>query len=353
MVRVLIRGEAVLSERKENILRIVVGEYVLMASPVGSEAIVRRYGLGVSSATIRNDMAHLEEEGYIFRRHTSAGGVPSDKGYRYYVERLVGAEEIPLAERRMLSHLFHQVERELEEWNRLAASLLARMVHNVAIVTFPKAEEARFKHLELVALQEFLALLILLLGKAKLKQKLIAFDEAISQEELNAISNKLNTLFQGLTRSQIQAQSLEPSPVEDQVREDLVQIMAGQDEQGYDEPYIEGVRHILAQPEFASSEKALDIMEVLENRTLMRSILAETRAEEGVRVVIGAENKEDAMKRCSVVLTQYGIPGEVSGSLGVVGPTRMQYGRAISAVHYMGSLMSDLVAELSSGPRRQ
>lgn len=341
-----------LSDRKENILKIVVGEYVLMASPVGSESIVRRYGLGVSSATIRNELAGLEEEGYIYRRHISAGGVPSDKGYRYYVERLVEEEEIPLAERRMISHLFHQVEWELEEWNRLAASLLARMVRNVAVVTFPKAEEARFGHLELVTLQEFLALLILLLGKAKLKQQLIAFDEAKSQEDLNAISNKLNSLFHGLTRSQIQAQILELSPVEEQVREVLAQIMAVEDEQGSDEPYIEGLRHILAQPEFASSEKALDIMEVLENRTLMRSILAETRAKEGVKVVIGAENREDAMKRCTVVLTRYGIPGEVSGSLGVVGPTRMQYGRAISAVRYVGSLMSDLVAELSSGPGR-
>ena len=345
-------GEAVLSERKEHILRIVVGEYVSMANPVGSEAIVKRYGLGVSSATIRNEMARLEEEGYIFRRHTSGGGVPSDKGYRYYVERLVGEEYIPLAEQLMISHLFHQVERELEEWNRLAASLLARMVHNVAIVTFPKAEEARFKHLELVALQEFLALLILLLGKAKLKQQLIPFDEAISQDELNTIANKLNALFDDLTGAQIQAHRLELSSIEQQVREVLVQIMAEEDEQGHDEPYIAGVRHILAQPEFASSEKALDIMEVLENRTLMRSILPEARAEGGVYVVIGAENMQDAMKRCSVVLTQYGIPGEVSGSLGVVGPTRMQYGRAISAVRYMGSLMSDLVAELFSGPRR-
>lgn len=341
-----------LSERKENILKIVVGEYVLMASPVGSEAIVKRYGLGVSSATIRNEMSRLEEEGYIFRRHTSGGGVPSDKGYRYYVERLLEEEEIPLVQQRMISHQFHQVERELEEWNRLAASLLARMVHNIAIVTLPKAEEARFKYLELVALQEFLALLILLLGKAKLRQQLIPFDEAISQEELNIVSNKLNALFDGLTGAQIQAQSPDLLPIERQVKEVLVQIMTEEDEQWYEEPYIEGMRHILGQPEFASSEKALDILEVLENRTLMRSILPKARAEKGVCVVIGAENKQDAMKRCSCVLTQYGIPGEVIGSLGVVGPTRMQYGRVISAVRYMGSLMSDLVAELFSGPKR-
>ncbi len=341
-----------LSERKENILKIVVGEYVSMASPVGSEAIVKRYGLGLSSATIRNEMARLEEEGYIFRRHTSGGGVPSDKGYRYYVERLVEEEEIPSAEKRMLSHLFHQVERELEEWNRLAASLLSLMVRNVAIVTLPKAQKARFKHLELVALQDFLTLLILLLGKAKLRQQLIPLDEAVSQEELNVISNKFNAQFDGLTRYQIQAQRLELSSIEQQVREVLVEIMAEEDERGYDEPYIAGVRHILAQPEFTSREKVLDIIEVLEDRALMRSILPRSQAERGVHVVIGAENEPDAMKTCSMVLTQYGIPGEALGSLGVVGPTRMQYGRAISSVRYMGLLMSELVAELFSGPRR-
>lgn len=341
-----------LSERKENILRIVVGEYVVMASPVGSEAIVKRYGLGVSPATVRNDMAHLEGEGYIFRRHTSGGGVPSDKGYRYYVERLIEGHDIPLAEQLMIYHLFHQVEGELEEWNRLAASLLSRMVRNVAIVTLPKAEEVRFKHLELVALQEFLALLILLLGQAKLKQQLIRFNEALSQEELNVVSNKFNTLFDGFTRFQIRSRGVELSPIEQQVKEVVLQIMAAEDKQGYDEFYMDGVRHILAQPEFASTNKALDIMEVLENRTLMSSILPKTRGEEGIQVVIGAENQQDAMKMCSVVLTQYGIHGEVSGSLGVVGPTRMQYGRAIAAVRYMGSLMSDLVAELFAGPIR-
>jgi len=334
-----------LSERKEHILRIIVSEYISMASPVGSEAIARRYGLGVSAATVRNEMAHLEEDGYIVRRHISGGGIPSDKGYRYYVESLV-QEEVPLEEQRMLSHLFHQVERELEEWTRLAATLLARMVHNVAIVTFPKAVASRIKHVELVALQESLALLILLLQEARLRQQLIAFDEAISQGELSAISHKLNALFQGLTRSQVLAQSVVLSPIEGQVKNAVVQIMAVEDEQRYEEPYIEGLRHILTQPEFSRSQNMLGLMEVLESKDVVRSLLPEMLAEGGVHVVIGAENREDALKGCSMLTTQYGIPGEVNGALGVIGPTRMPYGRAISAVRYMGSLMSDLVAEL-------
>jgi len=338
----------VLSERNEQILRLIVGEYILMASPVGSEAIARRYGLGLSPATIRNEMAHLEDDGYIIRRHASAGGIPSDKGYRYYVESLV-KEEVPLAEQRMISHLFHQVERELEEWRRLAAALLASMVQCVAITTFPRATETRFKHVELVAIQEFLAILILLLRETKVRQQLVAFDEAISQEKLSSISRKLNTIFKGMTSSQILARSWGFSLIEEQVKETLVQIMAGEDEQGYEEPYIQGMRHLLAQPEFASSQKLLSLVEVLESKDAVRTILRGMLAQEGVRVTIGAENREDAMRECSVVTTQYGIPGEVSGALGVIGPTRMPYGRAISAVRYMGSLMSDLVAEIYSG----
>jgi len=333
-------------ERKEKILKIIAGEYIAKANPVASETVARKYGLGLSPATIRNEMARLEEDGYIIRRHASGGGIPSDKGYRYYVESLVGEGEMSMEEQLMISHLFHQVERELEQWTGLAAALLARIVQSMAIVTSAKAVESRLKHLELVAVHDFLALLIILLHEAKLKKQLLAFDEAISQEGLTFASNRLNAAFKGLTRSQILTRGLELSPVEEQVTKSLVRMMEEEDEQRYEEPRIEGLRHMLLQPEFASSEKMLSLMEVVESGRLVRSVLPQTLAGGGVQVIIGTENREDAMRDCSMVVIQYGIPGEVSGALGVLGPTRMQYGRAISAVRYMGSLMSGLVAEL-------
>ena len=343
-----------LAERTGNILDIIVGEYISMARPVGSEAIVERHGLGVSSATIRNEVARLEEEGYIIRPHISGGAIPSDKGYRHYVESVVReAEEIPLDEQRMLSHLFHQVEQELSEWTRLAASLLARMVCSVAIVTSPKALSCRIKHLELVALQESLALVILLLQEARLKQQLIAFDEVVSQEELSAISGKLGTLFHGLTVAQLLAQDAGLSPIEQHIKNAVVQVMADEDRRRYEEPYIEGLRHILTQPEFTRAQNMLCLVEMLESRDMVRSLLSEMVVDGGVRIVIGAENREDAMRGCSIVVTQYGVPGEVNGALGVIGPTRMPYGRAISSVRYVGSLLSELVAELYIGPERQ
>jgi len=335
-------------ERKDTILKIIVREYIAGAIPVGSETIARKYGLGVSPATIRNEMARLEEKGYILRRHTSGGGIPSDKGYRYYVESMVDEGEMPMEEQLMISHLFHQVERELEQWTVLAAALLARIVNSMAIVTSAKAVESRLKHIELVTVHDFLALLIVLLHEAKLKKQLLAFNKAISQEELTLVSNRLNAAFRGLAGTEILTRGLELSPVEGQVTKSLVRMMEEEDEQRYEEPRIDGLRHMLLQPEFGSGEKLLSLMEVLESGRLARFILPQVVAEGGVRVIIGAENREYAMRDCSMVVTQYGIPGEVSGVLGVLGPTRMQYGRAISAVRYMGSLMSSLVAELYS-----
>lgn len=335
-------------QRRESILGLIVGEYILTASPVASETIARKHGLGVSPATVRNEMAVLEEEGYITRRHISGGGVPSDKGYRYYVESLMNEEEVPLAERRMMSHLFLLVEQEFEEWNRLAAALLARLLSSVAIATFPKSTQTRFKHLELVAVQDLLALLVLILRGTRLKQQLIAFDHVMSQEELNAISNRLNAQFDGLGRSQILAIDWQYTSVEEQVRKAVVQQMEKENAQRYGEPCIAGVRYIISQPEFSSNDRMLGLMDLLQPGRFA-AVLPEAVTEEGVQVIIGSENKEDIMRDCSVVLARYGIPGEASGALGVLGPTRMPYERAVSRVRYVGSLMSELVAQLYGG----
>jgi len=335
-----------LSDRKQKILKVIVGEYIATASPVASDTIAHKSGLGLSSATIRNEMGRLEEDGYIARRHTSGGGIPSDKGYRYYVESLVEEAEMPMEEQFTISHLFHQVETELEQWTGLAAALLARIAQSMAIVTSAKAVESRLKHVELVSINDFLALLIILLQEAKLKKVLLAFDEATSQEELTFSSNRLNAAFKGLTRSEITGRGLELSPVEEQVMKPLIRALDEEAEQQYAEPRIEGLRHIMLQPEFASSKKMLSLMEVVESGKLAGYIVPQTPAAGDVQVIIGAENREDAMRDCSMVVTQYGIPGEVSGFLGVLGPTRMPYGRAIAVVRYTGSLLSNLVADL-------
>ncbi len=202
-----------LSDRSEAILKSIVGQYIVKAAPVPSQSIINDFELAVSSATIRNEMMHLEQEGYITRPHSSAGSIPLDKGYRYYVETLSDIE-LPLTERLLVSHLFHQVERELEDWLSLAATLTAQLVQNVAVVTLPKPAHCRFRHLELVALKDSLALMVLVLHGALLRQQLITFDQAISQEELTAIANKLNDAYADKTRAKISAKKIKLAAAE-------------------------------------------------------------------------------------------------------------------------------------------
>ncbi|MFQ6122866.1 MAG: heat-inducible transcriptional repressor HrcA [Dehalococcoidales bacterium] len=334
-----------LSPRAGTILHSIVEQYISRAVPVPSQRVANDPKLGVSSATVRNEMAQLEQEGYIIRAHPSAGSIPSDKGYRYYVESL---SDIMLSstEQRLISHLFHQVERELEKWLSLAATLIARLVQNVAVVTMPKSTDCRFKHLELVSLQDSLALVILVLHGAKVKQQLIIFDQLVSQPELTAMANRLNDAYSSLTSQQILAKEISLSPVEQQITNYLLTMMQAEDEQEYEEPYLDGLHFMLNQPEFAHSRQMLSLMELVEHRNLLKTITPKGLESHRVQVIIGKENEAEAFQNYSVVISKYGIPEEAVGTIGVVGPTRMPYAHTISTVGYLSSVLSRLIAGL-------
>ena len=339
-----------LSLRTGTVLKSIVRQYIIKAVPVPSQSLMEDYELGVSSATIRNEMARLEREGYITRRHPSAGSVPCDKGYRYYVESLTSLE-LPLAEQRQISHLFHQVEKELEQWLCLAATLIARLVQNVAVVTMPRPGNCRFKHVEVLALQDSLALIVLVLRGARVKQQLITLDRVVSQAELTAITGRLNIAYSGLTNSQIVANATEFSPIERQLTDCLLKMMQTEDEQEFDEPRLDGLHFMLNQPEFAHSHRLLTLMELIEHRNLLRAIIPPELPRQGVQVVIGKENRTEVIQDYSVVISRYGLSEEAVGTIGIVGPTRMPYARAISTVAYLSSLLSELVAELYGGEK--
>jgi len=334
-----------LSSRAETILKSIVGQYITRATPVPSQSIINDYELKVSPATIRNEMAHLAQEGYITRYHPSAGSVPSDKGYRYYVESLSDID-LPLTEQRLIRHLFHQVEKKLEEWLRLGATLLAQLVQNMAIVTMPKPAHCWFKHLELIALQDLLALIVLVLRGAKIKEQLITFDRVMPQPKLTAIASKLNAAYSDLTRAQILAKDIRLSPTEQQLTDCLLNIMRTEDEQEHEEPYLDGLHFMLNQPEFARNERIQPLMELVDHRNLLRIIAPQGSSNKGVQVIIGKENKAEAIQDYSVVISQYGLLKEAIGTIGIIGPTRMPYARAISTVSYLSSVLTRLVAEL-------
>src|SRR3990170_7717375 len=192
-----------LTERQARVLELVIGEYVETASPVGSQHIQTKFQLDVSSATVRNDMAELEEAGYLSHPHTSSGRVPTDKGYRHYVETLMREEQLPWEAQQTIRHQFHQVERGQEAWVHLAASVLAQAVENAAVVTAPWTSACRLKHLELVSLHDRTALLVLVLDQARLKQQVLLLEEEQTQEELSEVGGRLNRALGGLSAGRV------------------------------------------------------------------------------------------------------------------------------------------------------
>ncbi len=334
-----------LSTRTETILKNIVGQYIAKARPVASQNLINDYELKVSSATIRNEMALLEKEGFIKRGHCSSGAVPSDKGYRHYVGTL-GETKLPLTEQRMIRHLFHQVEKDLEEWLKLTARLIAQLAQNMAIATTPKSKHCRFKSLELLPMQEVSALLVLILEGAKVKQQLVTMEQPISQGELIRITNHLNTTYSGLGLADIAAKEDPLSPAETRITETVTGIMKAEDEREGEDLYFTGLHFMLNQPEFAQNQRALPLMELVDHDALSKIIAPRGLKGYEVRVTIGEENKTQAVKDYSIVISRYGLPSEAGGVIGIIGPTRMPYARTISSVSYISSLLSELVKEL-------
>ncbi len=333
-----------LTGRREAILRIIVHEYIAGATPIASRDIAYNYNLNVSPATVRNDVAYLEEEGYIMRPHPSAGAIPTDKAYRYYVKIISGDVELPPAEQYQIYELFQGARVEFEQWLKLAAVLLARFVHNVAVVTPVKAPRCRFKHLDLVALQDFVVLLILVLYEARVRQRIIFFNKKVTQDNLTMIANKLNSNYTGMASGEIPVGEVELSPEERQVTECVVSMITAEDKLGYGRPYLEGLHLMLSQPEFASTPRALNLLEILEGEDWVEALFQPRLARGEIKVIIGEENPDETMQDLSLIVSKYGIPDKAGGIVGVIGPKRMDYARVISSVNCFSSLLSKSVA---------
>ena len=333
------------SDRRGAILRIIVAEYIASGVPVASEAIARSYSLGISPATIRHEMARLEEDGYIARLHTSSGGVPLDKGYRYHVESLIKESKLARADRVAIRRFFDKAEQEPEEWARLAVHVLTQRLESVALATSPRSPMCHFRHVDLVALQELLVLLVLVLQEGVVKKRILAAGRATSQDELTVTANKMNAAYQGLNQRQMSEQCMELTPVEEQISDCLVRVMETEDSQQYGQFYLDGLRHLLSQTEFMGRKKILDLVEAIEDRKMLGNLLGSLGGASGVRIAIGNENEESALHEFSVILCDYGFD-ERRGAIAVIGPTRMPYSRAIPTVDYVSTVMSNLLSRM-------
>ncbi len=340
--------------RSQAILRAVIEEYITSAQPVGSLALVERYGLGVSSATVRNVLAELEMAGLLTHPHTSAGRMPTDAGYRFYVESIVDAAPLSAVEQLMIRHQFGQVEFASEHWFRLAATTLAGLTRSAGLATPAKPSAAHIRRVDLVAVNERMASLILVLREGAIKQAAITLDEAdaIDQTTLNRVAGLLNEHLVDLTavdaeRTLAKLDADEPMQrVARRVGERIVHILREYDAASVEELFSDGLLNVMEAPEFAQSDKLRQVFTALENRTFLGELVGSVAGSGRIRVVIGAENPREEMHDVSLVLAPYGRPGSALGVVGVLGPTRMSYPQAIGTVRFVSGLMNELVDHL-------
>jgi len=341
-----------LSERQEQILKTIVETYVSTARPIGSHTVLSASGLPVSSATVRNDVAVLEDEGYVRQFHTSGGRIPTDAGYRYYVERLMGPIPLTSSEAVTIRHQFHQAHTELQEWLKLAATIMAYRMHNVALITAPKATEVRVRHLELLATQPLVALLIVVLQDGAVLQEMMTLPEPRTQEDLSAIADHLGTELRGLTASGIETRAA-VMPESVAAVAGLVSQLMRRGMAQHTQLYHAGLADMIRQPEFLGprpgesmtmlNDRLRQMVEFLHHGIAVQRLLAGLPQASDVHIVIGSDMGADGLQDYSFVLGRYGQEDESSGFLGIIGPTRMEYPRAVALVRYMSELMTDLV----------
>jgi heat-inducible transcriptional repressor len=338
--------------RAQAILRAVIEEYVGTATPVGSQALVERYGLGVSSATVRSILAELEQAGLLTHPHTSAGRVPTDAGYRFYVESIVDSVPVPAVEQLMIRHQFGQVEFASEHWFRLAARTLATVTHAAGLATPAKPRAAHVRRVDLVAINDRLASLILVLREGAIKQQLVNLDRPVDEHVLTAVAAVVNDRITGRTAAAAEA-ALRSVDADDEigalvarVGERVVRTLRDYDADAIEELFSDGLLNVMAAPEFAQSDKLRRVFSALENRAYLGELVVTVAGAGRVLVFIGEENEPIEMRDVSLVLAPYGRPGRAIGVVGVLGPTRMSYPHAIGTVGFVSGLMNELVDHL-------
>jgi heat-inducible transcriptional repressor len=338
--------------RSQAILRAVIEEYVSTATPVGSQALVERFNLGVSSATVRNILAELELAGLLTHPHTSAGRTPTDAGYRLFVESIVDLAPLAPVEQLMIRHQFGQVEFASEHWFRLAANTLATATQAAGLATPAKPASAHIRRIDLVSLADRMASLIVVLREGAIKQVMVDLAEPTDQVTLERVAAQLNAHLAGRSADQAHAALAaidRPSLGTDlvgRVGERVVRLMRAYDEDAVEDVYSDGLLNVMEAPEFAQSDKLRRVFQALENRAWLGEVLGSVAGSGRVQVFIGRENRHAEMADVSLVLAPYGRPGRAVGVVGVLGPTRMSYPQAIGSVRFVSGLMNELVEHL-------
>lgn len=340
-----------LDERKRTILKLVVHDYVRTAEPVGSEMLVSRHRLSVKPATIRNEMAEMSSLGYLRQPHTSSGRVPSEQGYRFYVDQLMPQSTLPTRQQKAAQSAYHDLEADLERILVETCRVLSRLTSYASVAIQTSTDRVEIRHVSLTRVADDKLLLVVVFSDGRVEHRIVL---AAAGSHPNRVSTALNASFSGRTVEEVCAGSEVEPPAEVAAYSALFQAAAAQVRhvartvlEG--DIYIDGANYILRQPEFRDVKKAEEVLAALDQRKGLFEILSRALLGPDTSIVIGSESPCVEMQECSFVARRYSIGGRPAGTIGVVGPTRMDYRRACAAVRFMAQNLTDLLTSLSIG----
>jgi heat-inducible transcriptional repressor len=335
-----------LDERKAEILRAIVEQYVATAQPVGSQTVTHTTGLGVSAATVRNEMSVLEGEGYITQPHTSAGRVPTDRGYRYYVDHLAGSGQLPAPERRRIAEFFTSATLAMDELLAQTSTLLAGVTAHAAVVVGPETQAVVVRSAQLVRLHPRVLLAVAVLSNGAVEKEVLELDDDIDESVLSAASGRVAEHLDGQCLSEL-TRTLPDAGAGDVadalVRAACESLRARVEQHEGESLYVGGASRLAAEHDAFGFTSFARLLELLEQHVVLAGLMRELLGP-GLTVSIGSENERADLRECSLVLAPYLVAGEVAGTLGVLGPTRMDYRKAQAAVvavsHRLGRQLS-------------
>ncbi len=343
-------NEENLNERERNILRSVVQQFILTASPVGSRNITKKYEMGISPATVRNIMADLEESGYINHPHTSAGRMPTDKGYRYYVDSLMELKRIKKSEKGLISKSLKKEVADTEELFKVASSLLSTITNQLACVTYPNLDSGIFEKLQIISLTSTKLMVVISIKSGLVKTITLEINSDIKQSQLETVQNLLNERLSGLRFSDIRKTLKDRLKDVGEKQKPVIRLFIDsvdkifKEERKTDRLIITGARNIIKQPEFETPENFESIIELMENKDIIIHIMEKSNEADtdDIFISIGSENEDKKMQDYSFISKEYKF-GESIGTLGIVGPKRMEYSRVVAIVDYIATMLSEFI----------
>ena len=322
-----------LDDRKAAVLRAVVREYIETAQPVGSSHVARTTGLGVSPATVRNEMAALEREGYLTQPHTSAGRIPTDLGYRFFVDQLTGPGALPAVQRQQVKEFFAKAHGELEQMLHDTSSLLSGLTSYAALVLAPPSERATVRSVQVVGLTDRVAVVVVVLSNGAVEKVTLELDAEVGDERLAAATSHLTAHLEGTALADDTPLPATGDPRLDGLVDAVLAALTAPAERDHDHIYVGGASRMAAA--FDAVDTVRQVLAILEQQYVVVSLLREVievDGEQGISVSIGTELGLQSLAECSIVVAPYEIEGEPLGTVGVLGPTRMNYPQAMAAV---------------------